>query len=382
MKSALKKTVESKAPSGNSRLALSPVVGRPKIQDVASRVGVSLGTVSAVLNGNGRVSQATRDRVQEAIRDLGYRPDLYASNLARRQTQVLGVVVSNLQNPFFAETAQAIEDEAARHGFQISLMATNFSPEQHRAAVTQLLGARLAGLAVMTSEHDNQSRNLILANGLPAVFLDVGKPTETASVIRVDSRGGMKSAVEHLLDLGHRNLLFVRNSQKSSGQSLLSHKLRDQGFKAAIRLCDVDGLTSTVVDVHGPGADAGEVAIHSILASRGGNIPFTAVIAVTDMVAMGVYRGLQSCKIRIPEDVSVVGFDNTYFSRFLHPPLTTVDVSRSELSRLTVAALLGKNPGKLQSLPTTLVLRESTAVPRLVEPGTDPAFNEPAGSRS
>jgi len=369
VKSASTKKVPGKPAAGAAGLPPNAIVGRPKIQDVALRVGVSLGTVSAVLNGNGRVSEATRERVQRAIEELGYRPDLYASNLARRQTQVIGVVVSNLQNPFFAETAQAIEDEAARHGFQISLMATNFSPEQHRAAVTQLLGARIAGLAVMTSEHDDQSRRLILANGVPAVFLDVGKPTESTSVIRVDSRGGMKAAVEHLLQLGHRDLLFVRNSQKASGQSLLSHKLRDQGFTAAVRACKVDGLKTTVVDVHGPGADAGEQAIESVF----GKVRFTAVIAVTDMVAMGVYRGLQSRKVRIPEDVSVVGFDNTYFSRFLHPPLTTVDVSRSELSKLAVSALLETDPCKLHLLSTTLVLRESTAVPR-VETQTQAVF--------
>lgn len=351
MKPALTKKVPRKARSA--------ALGRPKIQDVALHVGVSLGTVSAVLNANGRVSEATRERVQRAIEELGYRPDLYARNLARRQTQVIGVIVSNLQNPFFAETAQAIEEEAARFGFQISLMATNFSPQQHRAAVTQLLGARIAGLAVITSEHDDQSRKLILANGVPAVFLDIGRPTESSSVIRVDSRGGMKAAVEHLLQLGHRDLLFVRNSQKASGQSLLSHKLRDQGFHAAIRACDVAGLKTSIVDVHGPGADAGEQAIHLLF----GKVRFTAVIAVTDMVAIGVYRGLQARKVRIPEDISVVGFDNTYFSGFLNPPLTTVDVPRSELSRLVITALLEALPGKLHTLPTSLVLRESTAMP-------------------
>ncbi len=99
---------------------------------------------------------------------------------------------------------------------------------------------------------------------MPAVFLDTGKPTETSSVIRVDSRGGMKAAVEHLLLLGLRELLFVRNSQKASGQSLLSHKLRDKGFSAAVRACKVHGLKTTVIKVHGPGADAGEQAIESV----------------------------------------------------------------------------------------------------------------------
>lgn len=332
---------------------------RPRIQDVALKSGVSLGTVSAVLNGNGRVSDATREHVRLAIRELGYRPDLYASNLARRQTLLLGIVISNLQNPFFAETADAIEQEAERHGFQISLMATNFSPDRQRAAVKQLLGARIAGLAVMTSEHDEVARQLVEESGTRAVFLDIGKATESTSIIRVDSRGGMRAAVEHLLHLGHRDLLYVRNSQKTTEEGLLSHQLRDQGFASAIRDCKTHGLNATIVDIPGSGADAGEQAIASVFGKK----RFTAVIAVTDTVAMGVYRGLQARGVRIPHDVSVVGFDNTYFTRFLNPPLTTVDVSRVELSRLAVAALLGSEPSCLLSLPTTLVVRESTATP-------------------
>lgn len=334
---------------------------KPKIQDVAKLADVSLGTVSAVLNGNGRISMATRNHVRKVIATLGYSPDLYASNLARRKTKVLGLIVSNLQNPFFAELAQSIEEEAAHHGLQVTLMATNFSPEQHRFAVRQLLGARIAGLAVMTSEHDEVSRQMILASGVPAVFLDSGKPTESAAVIRVDSRGGMKAAVSHLIQLGHRDLLFVRNSQEVSGPRLLSHKLRDQGFSAAVRACAGYDLKTTVVDMRGPGADAGESAIYSVLDL----VRFTAVIAITDMVAMGVYRGLQARGLRVPQDISVVGFDNTYFSRFLNPPLTTVDVPRGDLSKITVDALLNKTKQTriIVDLRTTLIVRESTAPP-------------------
>ncbi len=332
---------------------------RPKIHDVAALAGVSTGTVSAVLNDKGRISDDTRERVQSAIDTLNYRPDLYASNLARRQTLLLGVVVSNLQNPFFAETAQAVEEEAARHGYQISLMATNFLPEQHRAAVKHLLGARIAGLAVLTSEHDEPSRKLVLASGVPAVFLDIGRPSEMLSILRVDSRGGMRAAVEHLIQLGHRDLLFVRNSQKAGGPLLLSHRHRDQGFLSAVRGCGIENLSTRVIDVYGPGADAGEKAI----AEACNSFRFTAVIATTDLVAMGVYRGLQARNLRIPEDVSVVGFDNTYFSRFLNPPLTTVDVPRTELSRLVVSTLLQGAQGSLLPLPTQLILRDSTASP-------------------
>ncbi len=332
---------------------------RPTIQQVARQAGVSLGTVSAVLNDKGRISDATRHRVKETIEKLGYRPDLYASNLARRHTQLLGVIVSSLQNPFFAETAQAVENEAARHGFQISLMTTNFSVTQHRAVVEQLLGARIAGLAVLTSEDDAHSRALILASGVPAIFLDAGKPIGRCSVLRIDSRGGMSAAVKHLIALGHRDLLYIRNSQQVDGPPLFSHRLRDKGFSEAVRAFGVKDLRARILDIHGSAAEAGEQAIASAYQSD----HYTAVIATTDMVAMGAYRGLQSRNLPIPQAVSVVGFDNIYFSQYMNPPLTTVDLSRNELSQLVVASLLQKSAGKLLRLQTRLIRRSSTAPP-------------------
>lgn len=320
-------------------------------------MGVSLGTVSAVLNGNGRASEETRERVRKAIEHLGYRPDLYASNLARHETRLFGVVVSNLQNQFFAETAQAIEEEASLHGHQVSLMATNFAQDQHRAVIEHLLKARIAGLAVMTSEHDEGARRLVLASGVPSVFLDLQQPEKNISTIRVDSRGGMLAAVEYLLGLGHRNLLFVQNSQQAGAKRLISHKLREEGFLAAVRANTSSTLDTETVDITGPGADAGEQAIMTAFRKKW----YSAVIATTDNVALGVYHGLQSRGLRIPHDVSVVGFDNTYFSRFLNPPLTTVDVPRTSLSRLVVQALLKPEPGRVLQLPTSLVVRGSAA---------------------
>ena len=357
--------MKAKLPQGLRPIPESSVIprvqaSRPRIQDVASLAGVSLGTVSAVLNLKGRIGEGTRAKVQQAIKTLGYRPDLYASNMARRQTQVLGVIVSNLQNPFFAETAQAFEEEAAKHGHQISLMATNFRPEQLREAVRRLLGSRLAGLAVLTSEHDEASQKIVLASGLPSVFLDVGKPKDRLSILRVDSKQGMQAAVDHLIELGHRKLLYVKNSQHKGGLRLLSHRMRDQGFAAAIKASNAKDILAKIVDVTGAGADAGEKAVS--IGWKKEN--FTAVVATTDLVAMGVYRGLQSRGLRIPEEVSVVGFDNTYFSRFLSPPLTTVDVSRSLLSQLTVQSLIDGDPGRLMTLNTELIVRNSTSSPR------------------
>ncbi len=337
---------------------------RAKIQDVALLAGVSLSTVSAVLNDKNIVSSPTRKRVLDAIEKLQYRPDHFARNLARRQTNVFGLIVSDLLNPFFAETAQAIETEARKHGFGVTLTATNFSPELLREAVKQMLGARIAGIAVMTSEYDEEAFTMIRNSMVTSVFLDVGKPGPRSSNIRVDTRGGMMAAVEHLVHLGHRNLLLVRNSNAGDTASLLSHKFRDQGFAAAIKRCGIEGIRSSVVNSSGLPAEAGDQALESAW----GKADFTAVVCTTDLLALGVYRGLHHHGVRIPEDVSVVGFDNTYLSAFLAPPLTSVDIPRDKLSRLAVEALLPTaeqdRAGRTLRLATKLIVRSSTAPPR------------------
>jgi len=337
-------------------------MARAKIQDVARLAGVSLSTVSAVLNNKNVVREATRLRVLEAIERLHYRPDHYARNLARRSLRVIGVIVSNLQNPFFAETAQVIEDEAERLGYAVSLAVTNFSPQRLRAAVQQMLGARISGLAIMTSERDEMAFDMAAQSGVRCVYLDVGKPGPASTNIRVDLRGGMMAAVKHLIDIGHRDLLFVRNAPIQSGPLLLSHRYRDQGFAAAVKACGIPNLQTHIIDVPGLGAPAGEEAISRAL----GRFPFTAVIAVSDIVALGVYLGLQQRGVRIPQEVSVVGFDNTNFSRFLNPPLTTVDIPRDKLSRLVIEALtlpISSRVPRSVRLGTHLVVRASTASP-------------------
>ena len=335
---------------------------RAKIQDVARIADVSLSTVSAVLNGKNIVSASTRQRVLDAIESLQYRPNLYASNLARRQTNVFGLIVSDLLNPFFADTAQAIESEARNHGYGVTLTATGFSPELLRSAVRQMLGARIAGIILMTSEYDEEAFTTIYSSGVRSVFLDVGRPGPTSTNIRVNTRTGMVAAVKHLLALGHRDLLLVRNSQQD-GPSLLSHKFRDEGFAAAIKTCDVAGVRSSVISSFGFAPDGA----HQAILAGWSEAPSTAIICTTDLVALCVYRGLHDLGIRIPRDVSIVSFDNTYLSQFLTPPLTSVDIPRPELSRLVIGALLASDQpppaNRSLRLPTRLIVRSSTAPP-------------------
>jgi LacI family transcriptional regulator len=171
-------------------------------------------------------------------------------------------------------------------------------------------------------------------------------------------------AVRHLVELGHRDILFVQNSQEAeAGTPLLSHRYRSQGLKEAMRKYRAEGVKAQVVDIPGPGAQAGLNAIRSVLGSRS----FTAVVCINDMVAIGVYRGLNEANLRIPQDVSVIGFDNIYLSEFLNPPLSTIHIPRDELSKLAVEMLLqqlgGNKVGYEVKLATELVIRKSTGPP-------------------
>lgn len=341
------------------------ILKRATIQDVARLAGVSLSTVSAVTNGKNIVSEDTKSRVIEAVARLNYQPSLYASNLARHRPRVLGLIVSDLLNPFFAETAQAFERECRKHSYQISLLETQFSPSRLRESVHQMLGMRVAGVAVLTSEFDEESFAMLKESESSSVFLDVGAAGPHMGNIRVDTKTGMFEAVQHLVELGHRKILLIRNAVANEPEpSLLTHRYRKQGFSEAIRRHRSQGLEGTVLVAPGRSVVAGLKGIRKALNME----RFTSVIAINDLLAMGVYRGLIEAGLRIPQDISVIGFDNTYLSEFMNPPMTTVHIPREELCKTAVEMLLeeGDNrKGREVKIETKLVIRESTAVPKL-----------------
>lgn len=339
--------------------------GRAKvrIQDVARLAEVSLSTVSGVLNKKTNVRPETQRRVLAVIDQLGYKPNIFASNLARRNTKLIGIIVSDLLNPFFAETAKTLDTEARRQGYETFLTSTDFSPEKQRSAVREMLAMRVAGMAMMTSEDDPEAYSLLKSSGTPAVYLDHRHDSPYGGTVSVDKRSGMFVAVEHLLQLGHRRILLVRNSVGAASQPLLSHVERQLGFDDAVHRYQLKEMDVHVIDEPGPSAAAGLKAIAKALTLY----EFTAVVAINDLVALGVFHGLQAASLRIPEDVSVVGFDNTYLCRFLHPPLTTVATPREELAKgvvdMLVASIDEREHDEECSLTAELVIRASTSRP-------------------
>lgn len=333
------------------------------IADVAKLARVSTATVSAVINGQNIVEARTRRRVLAAIEKLHYQPNLYASSLARRRTKLLGLIVSDVGNPFFAEIAQVAQREALARGYQIALAATDFSQQRLLEMVRQMIGLRVSGLAIMTSEMEPRVLEVLASHRVPTVFEDVGTVSEHVSNIRIDYEGGIFKAVKYLVDLGHRRILFVRSHPDAGGERrFLSLRLRSQAFQAAALHFRQAGLATEVVSCAGPGPQAGLQAAQKALAGR---FAFTAALAIADPVALGVLRGLRLAGRRVPEDVSLIGFDNSYLCEYTEPTLSSVDVPRERLGRLVVDTLLRNveagEPGCELPIATELVLRDSTA---------------------
>ncbi len=338
------------------------------IYDVAKVARVSTATVSAVVNNQDKVEAKTRRRVLAAIKKLHYQPNIYARNLARGSTRLLGLIVSDIVNPFFGEVTQAIKQEASARGYELSLASTQFSEQELMLAVKRMIGMRVAALAIMTTEMNNQVLEVLRTSRTPAVFEDVGTVGETISNIRIDYEGGIFKAVKYLVDLGHKRILFVQSQPDMAPREnpLFSINLRTVAFQKVVDQFKVHGVQSEIVSFPGPGPKAGEQAIYKALDQ---SMVFTAAIAIADPVALGVLHGLHKRGLQVPNDVSVVGFDNSYICEYLNPPLTSVDIPRGKLGKMVAECLVsnveGKIPGRELVLETDLVLRMSAS--RLIE---------------
>lgn len=329
------------------------------IDDVAKLARVSTATVSAVVNGrDSKITPRTRHRVLEAIEKLGYRPNLYARSLARGRSRLLGIVISDIMNPFFAEVAQVVQSEALASGYNVLIAATQFSVHRLNDAVEHMIGMRVDGMVVITTEMDDEVLASVRRRKIPVVFEDVGTTDETTSNLRVDYEGGIYRAVLCLAELGHERILFAENYPSiAEKRRLFSIEARSQAFAAAVE--KFPGLKSFTIAQPGPPYQAGIEAANSALKQ----FDFTGVVANCDPIAIGMLRGFRRAGKRVPHDVSLIGFDNSAWCELMDPPLTSVDVSRALIGKAAVEVLVGmienKTPGTDIRVDTDLILRES-----------------------
>ena len=329
------------------------------LQDVAKKARVSIATVSRVLNNAGPVKNSTRARVLKIVEELKFHPNLYARTLAGGKSRTLGVIVSNLENPFFLDIFRAIESDAHQHGYEVLVANTDYCARQLVSDVHLMMGRRVTGLAAIVSEMEPALMKELSEANLPVVFYDVGTAGRNISNIKVNYPKGIQKTVEYLHSLGHRRMGFVGHHTELD--PLLDRK---KSFIEAMKRCSGHVEYGTAADRDGPAG--GQQATRQLLET---GLRPTAIIAVNDFMALGVLRELRENNLRVPQDVSVTGYDNIRLSEFAVPPLTTVNIPRAEIGHLAFNALVPEGDdvhaqGREFRITPELVIRESTAPPR------------------
>jgi LacI family transcriptional regulator len=330
------------------------------IKDVARLAGVSVATVSRVLNSSAPVRDATRDRVLEVARELRFTPNGAARTLSRRRAGALGVILPDLYGEFFSELLRGIDQEAQRAGH--SLLVSSSHHDSHGVAVAvRTMRGRVDGLLVMAPEVEAEALDAALPEGLPVVLLNRA-PGVTAASVMVDNFGGAHAMTVHLLSLGHRRIGFLAGAVDNADSDE-----RELGYRAAL---DEAGVPFDAgLYVRGDFTeDGGWRGARALLARAE---PPSVIFAANDAMAVGVLSALREAEIDVPGTVAVVGFDDIPVARYLNPPLTTVRVGIAALGERAAALLLRDvaerpPPGRVPRrdvLPTVVVVRQSCGAP-------------------
>lgn len=322
------------------------------IRNVAQRAGVSVATVSNVITGKKRVRPETTERVKEAIRELNYSQSSAARDLAIGRSRIVGFVISDIQNPFFPEIIRGFQDQALAHEMDTVVMNTNYDPHRALTFVNRLLGLRVPGVAVMTSEIDPCVIATLVEHDVCAVSLDHGRVGPLTSNIVIDYAKGIKQAVTYLRDLGHEDIGFI-----GGPEDLKSAQIRKQAFLEQLPNSPHQNVLNADFSVKG-----GYFACSKLLSRK----PPTAILAANDLMAIGAAHCAYDRGISIPGQLSIIGFDDIAFAEVTQPPLTTVAVPRRKIGEVAFQALsemilaTGNRSGSEFQLSSHLVIREST----------------------
>jgi DNA-binding LacI/PurR family transcriptional regulator len=331
-------------------------MARPTILDVAARAKVSKSLVSLVMRGGANVSKEKRERVLRVAAELGYRPNAVARSLVRQRTNLFGVLLSDLHNPFFAEVIDGLQEEAAANGFRTIICTGDREADSEEQALQTLLELRTDGL-ILASPVLNME--LIAGAGaeLPTVLVARQTNSRRLDSVGNDDSKGAGIAVEHLAQLGHVHIAHIDGGHGAGSIE------RRRGYERAMQRLGLQDRIHVV-----PGSyteDGGHSGVREILNS---GVPCTAILAANDLSAIGALSALAERNIRVPEQMSLVGYDNTALASVRHINLTTVDQPRPEIGRVAVRLLLeriqdGRTDPHNVLIPPTLVVRATTARP-------------------
>jgi DNA-binding LacI/PurR family transcriptional regulator len=327
------------------------------MKDVARRAGVSIQTVSVVVNDKGVVTPETRDRIVAAIDELGYRPLAVGRSLRTGATRTIGLMVADITNPFFARMAEAVEDRAHASGYNLILYNTHSDAEREQAYLQVAAERWVDGMLFVTATDTLHGLEALRAAGIPVVAVDRIPTDYDGPWVILDNRQTGRLVAEHLLDLGHRELAHICGplDLRLSVERLAS-------FEDSVRERGLEPIGHAVGDASWS-CESGYLAMRALLVAP--RMP-TAVFASNDRLAIGAIRAVVEAGLRVPEDVSVVGVDDIEMAAYVNPPMTTVRQRLTDVATRGTEMLLdlirGVESAETQVLfEPELVVRSSTA---------------------
>lgn len=327
---------------------------RTTIYDVAEKAGVSIATVSKVINNRGKISQKTRERVMAVMTALDYQPSGVATALTGKQTYTIGVLVPDIANPFFAEMARALENRAHRSGYTLMLCSTDYKEEREAEYLDLFVKKHVDGvlIAIEIEKTDHYAR--LKEKSIPSVMLSVDHMSSSAGVVMTDNIRGGYLAGKYLLSKGHHQIAILYEKHRQSGRSRLV------GFQQALSESGVLLDDSFILDTKSAIPTARDTAKKLF------QLPVrpTAVFAATDLIAIVTINEARNAGIRVPEELSVLGFDNTVYAEISDPGLTTIAQPIQEMAYYAFDELLDEikmNPkqGHRLMMAPSLVERSS-----------------------
>lgn len=331
------------------------------IRGVAARARVSIATVSRTINHVPTVDPVLAARVWKAVTELDYFPNTQARALVSGKSKLLGLIVSEITNPFFPELIQEFEQVAVAHGYEILIGSTNYETKTMELCARRMLERKVDGVAIMTFGVEDFLLDRFAVDNIPVVFIDPAPTRPLSNVLAVDYYAGIYEGVQHLAVLGHRKIGFI-----SGPMRLRSAESRKATFLACLHSAGIKTDPSWLIEGDHT-LDGGRDAMQKLLA-----LPKwpTAIMCSNDMTAIGVQHALFEAKLKVPDDFSLIGFDDIHLAEYTIPPLTTIRMSCKDLAQKAVDNLLSRLKPiniKLEAVSkinTRLIVRQTTGLPK------------------
>ena len=322
------------------------------IKEIAKVANVSYATVSRALSGSPEIGDATRERILKICDEMKYIPDSVARSMVKKRTDIIGVVTASINNPFMSELIEAIEIAARERGYNLMVCNSSYDLELEKRQFSLLLGRRVDGIIVIPAGHDTAKNLSGYETDVPVVYVSENLQDGEASYVAIDNAAGARIGVEYLHRMGHRNILYLGRREGS-----LTHSLRADGV---VKACKDFGMTVTFKDNISFGKssmDAGYQLAKAYLASPVGA---TAIFCATDSLALGAMQAADEAGMRIPDDISILGFDNISFTALPRIGITTVEQPKTEMAQAAMELVLAAREDGSQKSSRSIM-------PRLVE---------------